>query len=57
MSNSVVGLLVALGLSAWIYSKVMKTTGNNTQSALTVSAISGVLIFIVVIILMGYLPD
>ncbi|MFZ1323660.1 MAG: hypothetical protein WAQ57_00685 [Candidatus Saccharimonadales bacterium] len=51
MPNYVVALLVAVSASAWIYSKLMRNTGGNTGSAVTASAISGVLIFVVVLIL------
>ncbi len=48
MSNAVIALLIALGAAAWIYSKMMRSTGGNTQSVLVVAGISGALIFMFV---------
>jgi len=45
MSHVVISLLIALGLAAWIYSKLMRSTGGNTKDSLTVSAVLAVLIF------------
>lgn len=53
MSNALLALLVAVSASAWIYNKLMKTTGGNTKSALSGAAISGVLIFVLVLIVAG----
>lgn len=55
MSNFVIALLIAVSISAWIYSKLMKNTGGNTSSALTASAISGALIFVIVLIIANIL--
>ena len=55
MSNAFIALLLALGSSAWIYSKLMRSTGNNTRSAITAAAISGVLIFFVGWIVIGFI--
>ncbi|MFO0881986.1 MAG: hypothetical protein U0491_00850 [Candidatus Saccharimonadales bacterium] len=55
MSNVFIALLLALGASAWIYSKLMRTTGNNTRSAVTAAVISGVLIFFVGWIVIGFI--
>lgn len=51
MSNALLAFLVAVSASAWIYSKLMKTTGGNTKSALTGAAVSSVLIFVLVLII------
>jgi len=55
MSNAFIALLLAVGASAWIYSKLMRSTGNNTRSAVTAAAISGVLIFFVGWIVIGFI--
>lgn len=55
MSNAFIALLLALGSSAWIYSKLMRSTGNNTRSAVAAAAISGVLIFFVGWIVIGFI--
>ncbi|MDB5186014.1 MAG: hypothetical protein JWL85_537 [Candidatus Saccharibacteria bacterium] len=48
-SSVAIGLLMSAGLSAWVYSKMQRQTGGNTQSALTVAAGAGVLAFLFVI--------
>lgn len=57
MSNSVLALIVAVSASAWIYNKLLRTTGNNAKNAAIGAAISGVMIFVVVLIIAGFLPD
>jgi hypothetical protein len=34
MSNALIGLVLGAGLAGWVYNKLMKTTGSNTQYAL-----------------------
>jgi len=54
-SNTTIALLVALSAAAWIYSKMMRSTGSNTQSSLTTAGISGVVVFIILLILLSIL--
>jgi hypothetical protein len=54
MSNGVIAFLVAIGSSAWIYSKLMRRTGNNSSSSIITAAISGVFIFVVALFLLGF---
>ncbi|MDB5183219.1 MAG: hypothetical protein JWO47_1003 [Candidatus Saccharibacteria bacterium] len=56
MGNGVIAFLVALGAGAWIFSKVQRTTGNNTKSSLIVAGISVAVIFGVVLLLLGLIP-
>lgn len=53
MSNWIIGLLLAVGAGTWIYSKLMRTTGNNTKSSATGAGIAALFIFFVVWILLG----
>jgi hypothetical protein len=46
MPPAVVALLFGAGVSVWVYTKVMRTTGGNTKNALVVSAIIFVFSFI-----------
>jgi ABC-type sugar transport system permease subunit len=57
MGNSLIAFLVSCGISAWIYSKMMRQTGNNTKSAMTVAVLLAIIIFVVVIILLGLIPE
>jgi uncharacterized membrane protein YdjX (TVP38/TMEM64 family) len=52
MSAGLIAFLLALGASAWIYNKMMRTTGNNTQNSLVAAGASGFLIFIVAFFIM-----
>lgn len=54
-SNLTIGLLVGAGVSAWVYNKTHERTGGNTQNALTVAAIVGVMSAIVVTTMLGLL--
>lgn len=46
MPPVVVALLFGVGLSTWVYTKVMRTTGGNTQNALIVTAVAFTFSFI-----------
>ncbi len=52
-SNLTIGFLVGASFAAWVYSKVMRSTGNNTKNALTVAAIAGVFAMLLVATLLG----
>lgn len=46
MSPALVALLFAAGAATWVYTKVMRSSGGNNQSSLTVAGISFVVGFI-----------
>jgi hypothetical protein len=46
MPPAVVALLFAAGVSTWIYTKIMRTTGGNTKNSLVASAIIFIFSFI-----------
>jgi hypothetical protein len=52
-SNLTIGFLFGAGCGAWIYSKMLRSTGGNAKSALIVAACSGALIMILATILLG----
>lgn len=56
MGNGVIAFIVALSGSVWIYGKLMRSTGNNTQSALTATVILAVCIFAVAFLLLKLIP-
>lgn len=43
-----VGLLAALGVAAWTYTRTLRRTGGNNNSAATVAAVTGILTLVVV---------
>ena len=57
MSNNVIAFLVSVGAAGWVYSKMIRRTGGNTQSALIVAAISGVMLFIFVLFALSFVPN
>ncbi|MBA2278815.1 hypothetical protein H0V99_00010 [Candidatus Saccharibacteria bacterium] len=56
MSNTGIALLVAVSASAWIYSKMMRSTGGNVQSSIIVSAVAAIFLFAITFIIAGMLP-
>jgi len=53
MGNGLLAFLVAISACVWIYSKLMRSTGNNAKNASIGATIAGILIFIAVFILAG----
>jgi hypothetical protein len=49
MSAWLVSLMVSVGASTWLYTKLQKNSGNNTQRSLIASAIAGVIFFIIML--------
>lgn len=58
MSNEVIGLFFAAGSAAWIYNKMMKITGSNTQVAVIVAGIGALFAFLILWSILGvFLSD
>jgi hypothetical protein len=53
MSEGLIAFLVAVGATAWIYNKFMRTTGGLTQRSFLAAGISGIVIFLVVWFTLG----
>ena len=45
MGPVVIALLLAVGATTWIYSKFMRTTGNNGRSSIVAAGVAGLFIF------------
>lgn len=56
MSNTLIAMLMGAGFAAWVYSKVMRSTGGNTQSALIAAGASGFLAGFILWIVLGFIP-
>jgi len=54
MPSWVVALLFASGLSTWVYTKLMRTTGNNTKSSLMATGATFLLSFFVFWAIMSF---
>ena len=57
MSNSLIALIASVSAGVWIYTKIMRSSGNNNSSSITVAVISGVVIFAVAVLLLGLIPE
>ncbi len=53
MSAAIISLLFALGAGAWLYTKFMRYSGNNTQQAAIATGVSSVIIFFVLYLILG----
>lgn len=48
-SSLAIGLLVAISSGTWVYTKVMRRTGNNNKSSLITAGIFAAMAFIVTV--------
>lgn len=51
-SDLLIGLLLGVGGGAWVYSKMMKSSGSNTQSSLITAAVAGLIIMLLAVTLL-----
>ena len=54
MPPAVVSLLFAAGLSTWVYTKVIRSTGGNTKSSLIVGGITFIFSFIGFLMILSF---
>jgi hypothetical protein len=47
MPSWVIAFLFAIGGATWVYSKLMRSTGNNTSSVLVASGIAFLFLFLI----------
>ncbi len=52
-SNFVIGLLLGAGCAAWVYAKMMKSTGSNVKNSLIVAGSAGVAALAVIMTLLA----
>ena len=58
MSTFVIGLFVAIGGGAWVFSKLQRSTGGaDTKQSLLFSGIAGALLLILTFIVFSFLPN
>ncbi len=48
-----IALMMSLGISTWVFNKVMKRTGGNTQNSLIITVITAVFVFIITLVLLS----
>lgn len=57
MPTFLIALLVAVGGGTWAFTKIQRITGGNTQTSVLMGAIAGIILFIFVFIIAGFLPE
>lgn len=57
MPSIVVALFLAVGIAAWVYSKITRRTGGIAKSDLTVTVIVAVFVFFVSWTLLNMIPQ
>lgn len=57
MSPILISLFAAAGVSAWVYNKTMRYTGNNTQNSITVTAAAAIIIFIIFLTVLNFIDS
>ncbi len=53
MPPALAAFLFAVGLAAWIYSKVQRSTGGNIQTSIIVSGIAGAFAFVIFLLILN----
>lgn len=56
MSNGIIAIFFAAGVSAWIYAKLMRSTGGNQRSSIVASGLIGVLLFFIMLFVLDKIP-
>lgn len=57
MSNVLIAFLVAVSATAWIYSKVTRSTGGaNARDSIIIAGVCGGVIFLVALMLLNFVP-
>jgi hypothetical protein len=47
MSNLLIAFLFGIGSGAWVYNKLLRTTGNNQKNALIGATITGLVLILI----------
>lgn len=55
MSNFMIALLAGAGSGAWVYSKIYRKTGGNSQHSVVVGIAAGVFVLVVMLIILSLL--
>ena len=53
MSNAMIALLFSAGAAAWLYSRLMRSTGGRTRDALLAAGIVGAVVFVFLLLLLN----
>lgn len=53
-SNVTIAFLAGVGFAAWVYSKVQRQTGGNTSNSIVVAGGSGLVLFLLILAVLGF---
>jgi hypothetical protein len=53
MSKFVIALLVSLGLATWLFNKLQRSSGNNTEASLKGAGFIAIIGFIIIYVVLG----
>lgn len=53
MSPIVVALLFAVGAGTWVYTKIMRSTGDNTKNSAITAGIAGIFAFVIMLLILN----
>lgn len=53
MGKGFISFLLTVGACTWIYGRLQRTSGNNTQQSITATAVAGVVIFVVSLVILN----
>lgn len=56
-TNTTIALIFSIGFAGWVYAKIMRSTGNNTKSALITAGAAALVAFLLLISLLGLIPS
>jgi|AntRauTorckE6833_2_1112554.scaffolds.fasta_scaffold08087_3 hypothetical protein len=57
MSNGIIAFLLGISIATWVYSKFMRSTGGNSQSAITGAVTIAVVVFLIAFTLLNLIPE
>lgn len=57
MGNGFIAFVIASGAAGFIYNKLMRSTGSNTKNSLTAAGVSGLFIFVVLLVILNMIPS
>ena len=52
-SNTLIGFLLGAGFAGWVYNKIMRSSGGNTQNSLIVAACAGIAAMVLIMTILG----
>jgi len=57
MGNGLIAFLMAIGASAWVFNKMQRSTGGNTQNSIIVAVAAAIFLFVITILVLGLIPS